>query len=450
MPTHTRRALACMAAALQLLGVGCRPAQAPRPAGTAAVAESSARYHCPMHPHYVSDRPGDCPICGMRLVPLPAGGPQGPTQVESVAGRVSVTLSPERRQLLGLRSEPVHAQELSRTVRTVGRVTPDERRVHHVHTKLEGYVEALYVDFIGKPVKKGEPLLAIFSPELVATQQEYLLALRAQQQLAASTLPQVERGGRELLEAARQRLLVWDVSPADVQGLERTGQVRRTLDLHAPTSGFVLGKTVFHGMRVMPQDTLFDIVDLSHLWVVADVYEADLPLVREGLAGSVQVSYLPGRSWRGVVSYVSPTVEGETRTVKVRLEIDNPDGALKPEMFADVELYSPAGRGLVVPESALIPSGEAQLVFVEQPDGRLEPRQVRTGRRVGERFEVLQGLSEGERVVVSANFLLDSESSLRAALSGLSSSTSAVPHQPPPPSPPASRPASPPAAGHRH
>ena len=181
----------------------------------------------------------------------------------------------------------------------------------------------------------------------------------------------------------------------------------------------MLGKNVFHGMRVMPQDTLFDIVDLSHVWVLADVYEADLPLVREGQRGTAQVPYLPGRTWQGTVSYVAPTVEGQTRTVKVRLEVDNPDGALKPEMYADVELLAEQGRGLVVPESALIPAGERQLVFVDQGEGRLEPREVRVGRRVGDRFEVLSGLKEGEPVVVSANFLLDSESSLRAALAGL-------------------------------
>ncbi len=418
----TRRLAAVLLAVLPaaaLPGVACRQASAPGSAAAPA-ASQAARYHCPMHPTYVSDRAGDCPICGMRLVPVTgAAAPAGAAQVESVAGRVSVTLSPERRQLLGLRSEPVRVEALERRLRTVGRVAADERRVHHVHTKFEGYVERLYVDFTGKLVRRGEPLLAIYSPELVATQQEYLLALKARRQLAGSGLPQVAEGGRDLLEAARQRLLFWDIRPEDVAELERSGQVQRTLDLHAENTGYVLGKTVFHGMRVMPQDTLFDIVDLSHVWVLADVYEADLSLVREGMQGTAQVPYLPGRSWHGSVSYVAPTVEGQTRTVKVRLEVDNPDGALKPEMYADVELLAEQGRGLVVPESALIPAGERQLVFVDQGDGRLEPREVRVGRRVGDRFEVLSGLKEGEPVVVSANFLLDSESSLRAALAGL-------------------------------
>lgn len=432
---HTTRRLAAallavfLAAALP--GVACRQASGPGSAASPA-ASQAARYHCPMHPTYVSDRPGDCPICGMRLVPVTGPAtPAGPAQVESVAGRVSVTLSPERRQLLGLRSEPVRVEALERRLRTVGRVAADERRVHHVHTKFEGYVEQLYVDFTGKLVRRGEPLLAIYSPELVATQQEYLLALKARRQLDRSGLPQVAEGGRDLLEAARQRLLFWDIRPQDVAELERSGQVRRTLDLYAESSGYVLGKNVFHGMRVMPQDTLFDIVDLSHVWVLADVYEADLPLVREGQRGTAQVPYLPGRTWQGTVSYVAPTVEGQTRTVKVRLEVDNPDGALKPEMYADVELLAEQGRGLVVPESALIPAGERQLVFVDQGEGRLEPREVRVGRRLGDRFEVLSGLKEGEPVVVSANFLLDSESSLRAALAGLASSPAGHAHESP-------------------
>ena len=296
MPRATTPSVILALAFAAVFASACRPAAAPGGGATPAAAQA-ARYHCPMHPTYLSDRPGDCPICGMRLVPMTGdAAPSGGAQVESVAGRVSVTLSPERRLLLGLRSEPARVESLERSVRTVGRVAADERRVHHVHTKFEGYVERLYVDFTGKLVRRGEPLLAIYSPELIATQQEYLLALKARRQLAGSGLPQVADGGRDLLEAARQRLLFWDIQPDDIAELERSGQVRRTLDLHAENSGYVLGKTVFHGMRVMPQDTLFDIVDLSHVWVLADVYEADLALVREGMHGTARVPYLPGRS----------------------------------------------------------------------------------------------------------------------------------------------------------
>jgi Cu(I)/Ag(I) efflux system membrane fusion protein len=291
------------------------------------------------------------------------------------------------------------------------------------------------VDYTGKFVRKGEPLASLYSPELVATQQEYLLASRAQKQLGSSSIPSVARGGVNLLEAARQRLLLLDIHPADIARLESTGEVRRTLDLYSPVSGYVTEKMATHGMRVTSVDTLFDIADLSHLWVLADVYESDLPAVRVGMPAELDLSYLPGRSWRGSVTYIAPVVEEKTRTIKVRVEVDNADGALKPEMFADVALKTALGQGLVAPESALLDTGERTLVFVDHADGRLEPREVHAGAKVAEGVQVLDGLSEGERVVTAASFLLDSESSLKAALAAIS------------PAPP--RPA-PPASGHAH
>jgi Cu(I)/Ag(I) efflux system membrane fusion protein len=423
-------------------------------------ATAAVQYHCPMHPTYVSDKPGNCPICGMKLVPTespspgttasparkiayyrspmdpavrsatPAKDSMGMNFVPvyedelggaGVAGRAVVSLSPDRRRILGLRSEPVRRASLDRTIRTVGRVVADERRLHHIHTKFEAYIEHLHVDYTGKFVKKGEPLASLYSPELMATQQEYLLAWRAQKQLSASALPSVARGGVDLLEAARQRLLLWDIRPADIARLEATGEVQRTLDLYSPVSGYVTQKMALHGMRVTPVDTLFDIADLSHLWVLADVYESDLPAVRVGMPAELTLSYLPGRTWRGAVTYIAPTVEEKTRTIKVRVEVDNADGQLKPEMFADVVLKSGLGNGLVVPESALLKTGERTLVFVDHGDGRLEPREVQVGPKVVEGVQVLRGLEEGERVVTAANFLLDSESSLKAALAVLTS-----------------------------
>jgi Cu(I)/Ag(I) efflux system membrane fusion protein len=341
-------------------------------------------------------------------------------ETAGVPGRAVVSLSPERRRALGLRTERVRSAALDRTLRTVGRVSADERRLHHVHTKYDGYIEHLYVDFTGKRVRKGEPLVSLYSPELVATQQEYLLAWRARRELAESGLPSVAQGGVDLLEAARRRLLLWDIRAEDITRLERTGIVQRTLDLHSDVNGYVVQKTALHGMRVMPSDTLFDIADLSHLWVLADVYESDLPSVRLGMAAEVSLPYLPGRRWRGTVTNVAPTVDAQTRTIKVRVEVDNADGALKPEMFADVLLRSGGGEGLLLPADAVIHAGERQLVFVDLPDGRLEPREVHLGVRVGDAVQVLHGVAEGERVVTTANFLLDSESSLEAALSTMS------------------------------
>jgi Cu(I)/Ag(I) efflux system membrane fusion protein len=382
-------------------------------------------WHCPMHPTYVSDRPGTCPICGMNLV---RGVP--PTSVPTaVAGRVTVMLPPERRQVLGVRSEPVRRVRLTRTIRTVGRVAADERRLHHVHTKFEGFVEHLYVNFTGQLVHRGEPLLSIYSPELQATQQEYLLAWRAKAKLAGSGIESASQGAADLLEAARQRLLLWDIPPDQIERIERTGQVQRTLDLRSDVSGFVVQKTVVHGMRVTPADTLFDIADLSHLWVLADVYESDLPSVRLGMPAEVTIPFLPGRAWNGPVTYIAPTVEEKTRTIKVRIEVDNAGELLKPDMYADVFLKTEMGEGLVLPDSAVIDAGDRQIVFLERDAGLFEPREVRLGTKTPDGFQVLSGLTEGDRVVTSANFLIDSESSLKAALAALKPQTGVPPGQ---------------------
>ncbi len=393
----------------------------------APAAQAKQLYHCPMHPTYVSDKPGECPICHMTLVPIGEAGKQA-REPAPVAGRATVALTPERRQILGLRSEPVTQKRLFRTLRTVGRVAVDERRLHHVHVKYDGYVEQLFVDFTGKYVRAGEPLLAIYSPDLVATQQEYLLAHRARRELTRGSAD-LAQGGQGLLEAARQRLLFWDIRPEDITRLETTGEVMRALRVYADHGGYVVQKMAYHGMRVTPADTLYDIADLSHLWVLADVYESDLPLVRLGMRGELSVPYLPGQSWTGAVTYIAPTVEEQTRTVKVRLEVENRGDVLKPDMFADVVLKADLGQGLALPESAVIDTGERKLVFVDAPDGHLVPREVQLGAKVGSEFQVLKGLARGERVATSANFLLDSESSLKAALGALTGQSPAPGHR---------------------
>ncbi|HUL80431.1 MAG TPA: efflux RND transporter periplasmic adaptor subunit, partial [Vicinamibacteria bacterium] len=446
--------LVLMAGLALLAGAACRREEVDAP-GAAAVARP--QYRCPMHPTYVADRPGQCPICGMDLVPTRASPPPtGARRVlyyrspmdpkvrsdqpardsmgmdfvpvyadelegegSSVAGRATLALTPERRQFLGVQTAEVREAPLGRTIRTVGRLAVDERRVHHVHVKYEGYVERLDVDYTGARVRKGDHLLAIYSPELVATQQEYLLAWRAQKELGESGIPSVAQGGVDLLRAARRRLELWDIRDEDIAALEKKGVVTRTLDLHAETGGYVLMKNVVMGQRVTPQDTLFDIVDLSHLWVLADVYASDLPSIREGMVGEVRVSYLPGRAWRGRVTWISPVMEEKTRTVKVRLEVDNTGDDLKPDMFVDVYLKVGEGTGLVVPESAVIDTGDRKIVFLDHGDGRLEPRAVTLGVKQGDAYPVASGLAAGDRVVTAANFLIDSESSLKAAIASL-------------------------------
>ena len=421
-------------------------------AGQAHVAHAD-EYFCPMHPQIVRDKPGECPICGMKLEkrakPVAPGGrrllyyrhPMNPdvhsdrpakdnmgmdyipvyedeaqAGGSTVPGRATVTVPPQRAQLLGIRSEPVTAGAAGGSIRTVGRVAIDERRREVVHAKYEGYVERLHVDFTGKPVQRGQPLLDIYSPELVAAQKEYLVARRARERFSDSSVPGVAEGGRELAEASRERLRYFDVSPAEIAELERTGTPRRTLTLRSPVSGVVLEKLAVEGMKVSPTDRLYEIADLSRVWVLADVYEKDLGAVRIGTPARIALSSQPATEWRGSVTFVSPIVKPETRTVEVRLEVDNGNGLLKPDLLTDVHFEAAAASGLSVPESAVIQTGERTLVFVDKGGGSYEPREVAIGARSGGSYQVLKGLSAGERVVVGANFLLDSESSLRAAI----------------------------------
>jgi len=400
-------------------------ATAPAPAARPTSAAGGRRilfYRSPMDPSVRSDKPSKDSM-GMDFIPVY----EDETAPSPVTGRAVVSLTPERRSLLGVRNEEVRQMRIEKALRTVGRVTPDERRLAHFHTRFEGTVEHLYVDYTNMYVKKGDPLLSIYSPDLVATQQEYLLALRAMKQLGSSPIASVAEGGANLLEAARQRLLQWDIRPQDIAEVERTGTVKRTFDLYSDVSGFVVQKNVVQGMRVMPTDTLFDLVDLSQVWVLADVYESDLQAVRLGMPATVTLSFLPGKTWRGTVSNIAPTVEEKTRTIKVRIDVNNTGGTLKPDMYADVQLRTDMGMGLVVPDSAIIDTGDRKLVFLDHPDGAIEPREIEVGVRIPDGYQVLRGLAAGDRVVTAANFLLDSESSLKAALSAITASSSAPP-----------------------
>jgi len=329
----------------------------------------------------------------------------------------SIRLSPEQRQMIGVTSGTVERTALKKTIRVVGHVDFDERRLTDVTFKVSGWVQDLFVDYTGKAVRKGEPLLTLYSPDLVTSQEEYLLALQTRDQLAHSSLLEARTGSQGLVEAARRRLLLWDLTPQQITALEERGTPQTYLTLSAPASGIVVEKMVVKGMRVEPGMKLYRIADLSTVWLYADIYEYEVPLVREGQEVTISLSYYPGETFRGTITYIYPYLDTQTRTNKVRLEFANPQGKLKPGMYANSEIEINLGPTLTVPESAVLQSGLRQLVFVEQGQGVFAPREVKLGVKADSRFAVLDGLTAGERVVTSGNFLLDSESKLQSATS---------------------------------
>jgi Cu(I)/Ag(I) efflux system membrane fusion protein len=331
----------------------------------------------------------------------------------------TVQVSPERQQLIGVKIGTVEMKSLEKIIRTVGRFDYDEKRIGTVSPKIGGWIEDLYVDFTGKFVNQGEPLLTIYSPELVSTQEEYLLALRAKKELAKSPFSEVTSSGDSLAESARRRLKLWDISDDQIKALEETGQSKKTLTLYSPYSGFVLEKAAYKGMNVMPGMALFKLADLSVIWLYADIYEYELPFIRLGQQASVQVTYIPGEAFTGKIIYIYPSLNPETRTAKVRLELQNSHGKFKPEMYANVEIKVHLGQRLTVPEGAIIDTGMRQMAILDKGDGYFEPREVKVGGKVDEDYEVIKGLKPGDRVVTSANFLIDSESKLKEAMSGM-------------------------------
>lgn len=412
-------------------------------------------YIDPMHPAYKSDKPGTAPDCGMKLEPVYAETPAAPAAERRIlhyrdpkdpkytAGKPglnpetgndlepvyaddpaampagTVRITPEKQQLIGVRYGTVEFTSEARAIRAAGKVALDETRASRVHSKVDGWIDTVFVDFTGQAVKKGQPLLTLYSPELLATQQEYLLALKSKDLMRHSTMEAAADYGDSMLRAARRRLELWDLSEAQIEELARRQEPVKTVTLYAPVEGVVLARNAFPNQRITPETELYALADLGRVWVVADVFEYEAPQVRMGQAAAVTLASLAGRRLHGRVSYIQPQVDPMTRTVKVRLELDNPGGLLKPDMFADVEFHSGAERRLSAPVEAVLDSGRVKTVFVDRGDGHLEPRTVETGQRMGDRVEILSGLKPGERIVVSGTFLVDSESRLKAAAAGM-------------------------------
>ena len=356
-------------------------------------------------PHlYKSNHPGVAPDCGMKLVPQYGDQiPTGSNATSTVSGYANVTIPPQRQQLIGVKLATAELRDLSRAIRTTGRVAVDERRTAQVRTKFEGFIDTLYVNFTGQPVRRGEPLAAIYSPDLLATQNELILAERNRSDL-----------GRTLADAARTRLRLSDMSASDIDRVARSGKPMRDVILRSPVSGVVTAKNAVAGGRIMPSDTLYEVADLSHVWILADVYESELQAVRVGTPAQVLAG---GQPLAGRVTFIGPVVAAQTRTTTVRIELDNPTGLLKPDMYADVVLQSPAGTSVAVPDSAVMNTGTRSVVFVARAGGTFEPRQVTTGVKANGFYAIRSGVQPGERVVVDANFLVDSESRLKSALS---------------------------------
>lgn len=327
----------------------------------------------------------------------------------------SVMLSPRKEQLFGVQTATAEKRSLNRTIRTVGLVEVDETRLARINIKLEGWIEKLYVRFTGEEVRKHQKLFEIYSPNLVATQEEYLLALKSVKELGNSQFSEVAEGARALLQVTRRRFALWDITPDHIEELERTGKVLRTLPLHAPITGYVLAINVREGAYVTPATEVYTLADLSTVWVLADLYEYEISNVHLGQEASLTLSYFPGEVFTGKVTYIYPTLDPKTRTIKVRFELPNPGWKLKPSMFANVELSMPLGERLVVPSTAVLDSGSEQRVFVDRGNGMFEPRTVTVGVRTREWYEILQGVKAGETVVTSSNFLIDSESNLKSA-----------------------------------
>lgn len=341
-----------------------------------------------------------------------------PLQAEETEEAPSIEITPEQQQMIGVKTVEASIKPLQKIVRTVGRVEYDEQKVFTVNTKIEGWIEKLYINYTGKYVNKGEPLAEIYSPELIATQQEYLNALKWRSNSELKT--QNSELGRalsqdfeRLLEAARQRLSLWDINDSQIKKIEETGKPVRTLTIYSPVSGYVIQKMALQGIKVMPGEKLFDVVDLSSVWIISDIYEYELPFIREGQAAKISLSYFPGKEFSSRIDYIYPSLSGETRTAKVRFTIPNYKGALKPQMFTNVEVKIDLGKRLAIPDSAIIDTGTRQVVYVDKGDGRFEPREVLSGVKAEGLREVIKGVKAGEKVAASATFLIDSEAQLK-------------------------------------
>jgi RND family efflux transporter MFP subunit len=389
-----------------------------------------AKYHCPMHPTYVSDRPGDCPICGMRLVPIKsgaaaAGGHEEHAAMETVPGRTTVMISPEKRQIIGLTTMEVEERPFHQLIRATGVVRHDETRLARIAPRFGGWVRKLQVNYVGQDVQEGQPLFTAYSPEVFTAQNEYLLAVQHERSLSNS--PAAEREAASgLLDSARRRLELLEIGPEEVRALEKRGKPDESLQFRSPVTGHVISRNAVEGKSFMAGEPLYEIGNMHHLWILASVPEQELMQVRVGQPATIRFESLPGEELKAKVAFVSPHMDPQTRRGEVRFEVENPSMHLRPEMWASVEMEVDAGQGLAVAASAIIDTGTRVVAFVDREDHHLEPRELKLGVRGDDYVQVLEGLKAGERVVSRALFLVDSESQLKAAIAGMTGGAAAA------------------------
>jgi multidrug efflux pump subunit AcrA (membrane-fusion protein) len=360
----------------------------------------------PMHPQYTSDKPGIAPDCGMTLEPVyaddvnPIAHEGAHTDTHVPPGAIQIP--PERLQLIGVKYATAELGRTSRTIRAFGKIAVDETRIGHVHTRIDGWIDKVFVDFTGDIVTQGQPMLTIYSPEMLASQEELLLAARAREVMPS------------LYDAALRRLQLWDLSNDQIQDVLRTSQPIRNITVHAPMSGVVTERKAFPNQKVTPDSDLYTISDLTHIWIVADVFESDIAAIKVGDAAAVTFTNVGAPPLATRITYIQPQVDPTTRTLKVRLDADNPGMRMKPEMYVNVEFAVTGPQQLTVPVDAVLDSGERQTVFVDLGNGYLQPRQVVVSERTGDRATIASGLTPGERVVSSGTFLIDSETQLKS------------------------------------
>ncbi|MGA2192772.1 MAG: efflux RND transporter periplasmic adaptor subunit [Nitrospirota bacterium] len=406
-------------------------------AGTAADKDKCKEvYTCPMHPQIIREKPGDCPICGMTLVKkkLPQdiapgmsnmsgmeGMPgMGPGKQETVAASElkRISLDPRERTLANVATTKVIQGNISQDVDTVGRIALDETSIRRITARYGGRIERAAIGFPGQYAQKGQEIAAVYSPELISAQKEYLIAKGSQERLKNSGFPEISSGTEGVLDAARTRLRLWDMTEAQIKGLDETGKVKNSVSIYSPVSGTVTDIKVRQGDYVSEGAEMYTVADLSRVWMQAEVYEYEFSKISTGSNVEVTADAYPGKTFHGRVSFIDPSVNPESRTVRVRVELPNPGGKLKPEMFVNARIYSKPVRGVIVPASSVLYTGRHNISWVESEPGVFEMREVQLGLRSGDSYQVLSGLRPGEMVVTQGGFLIDSEAQLRESAGG--------------------------------